>query len=379
MNILIFRTGQLGDTLVSIPALKSVRDTYPEATISWLYDQHVGKSYVVSRSLLEHSGMVDQYLSYPVGYGFLESCWALIGVFRLWIRIRVSPYDLVIHLEPELKLRSRSIRDFWFFRTAGVQKQIQTLVYRKAQNRLHPLKALANEVDFFQGALHELGILKYPHVTTDNSLNLGIADENEVQSWLNDQFIPDNYTLIAVGLGSKMQSKLWPTEQFHEVLSALVTVQNVWPIFYGGPEDKEQAEQLITALKVGSNACGSLSLRGSACSMQNCRFYLGNDTGTMHLAVAGGIPCVAIFSARDVPGKWYPYGQGHFVHRVPVECEGCMLYECYEQKRRCLTMITSEAVLESCWEILNRESDDVPLVEVTDTVRRIFEYPEPVL
>jgi ADP-heptose:LPS heptosyltransferase len=45
----------------------------------------------------------------------------------------------------------------------------------------------------------------------------------------------------------------------------------------------------------------------------------------MHLAAAVNIPCVAIFSGRDAPGAWEPWGQSHRVLRHHVDCEGCML------------------------------------------------------
>jgi ADP-heptose:LPS heptosyltransferase len=161
---------------------------------------------------------------------------------------------------------------------------------------------------------------------------------------------------VGVGVGSKMQSKRWPLERFEEVLQQLIDSRDITPVFFGGPEDTEAAEQLIHKLGRGLNACGQLSLRGSARALQDCRFYLGNDTGTMHLAVAAGIKCVAIFSARDVPGKWYPYGEGHKVHRVPVDCEGCMLYECHEQGRKCLLAIQPEEVYNSCVELLDAKT-----------------------
>lgn len=375
-RILVFRCGQLGDTLVSIPCLRGLRGSYPDAEISWLYDRHVGKSYVVSKEVLSDATLVDHFVSYPVGYTILEKMRAYLGVLSLWVRIRLCPYDLVLHLEPELKIPSRSRRDFWFFRFAGVKQQIQTLPFRSKRSSLLPLESVENEVDFFVRSLRRQGILKGIYSDIEIDLNLGESDTREVQAWRSNHNIPEDCILVALGVGSKMQSKQWPLVRYKTVLQSLISESDIWPIFYGGPEDKSDAEAFIAELGVGSNACGELSLRGAACAMRDCRFYLGNDTGTMHLAVAAGIPCVAVFSARDVPGKWYPYGDGHIVHRVPVACEGCQLYECFEMKRVCLTAITIESVLESCLTVLNRDSDEVPLVEVTDRERRVFVVPK---
>jgi ADP-heptose:LPS heptosyltransferase len=45
--------------------------------------------------------------------------------------------------------------------------------------------------------------------------------------------------------------------------------------------------------------------------MQGAAFYLGHDSGPMHLAALAGTSCIAIFSARAKPGVWFPHGDGH--------------------------------------------------------------------
>jgi ADP-heptose:LPS heptosyltransferase len=65
-----------------------------------------------------------------------------------------------------------------------------------------------------------------------------------------------------------------------------------------------------------------------------------------------GVPCVAIFSARDIPGKWVPYGSAHRILRRQTDCAGCMLEVC-DRKNLCLTRITTDAVLGE-WDELSR-------------------------
>ncbi|MDO8679542.1 MAG: glycosyltransferase family 9 protein [Acidobacteriota bacterium] len=52
---------------------------------------------------------------------------------------------------------------------------------------------------------------------------------------------------------------------------------------------------------------------GSASILSECATFIGNDSGPTHLAALVGIPCVAIFSARNAPGQWEPLGQNHIV------------------------------------------------------------------
>jgi ADP-heptose:LPS heptosyltransferase len=76
----------------------------------------------------------------------------------------------------------------------------------------------------------------------------------------------------------------------------------------------------------------------------------------MHLAAAVGLPCVALFSARDEAGKWEPMGNPigspHHVLRKQVPCAGCMLVRCEAQDRLCLRLIAVDEVLEAAESVL---------------------------
>src|SRR5262249_38222838 len=103
----------------------------------------------------------------------------------------------------------------------------------------------------------------------------------------------------------------------------------------------------------GYNAAGALSVRASSMALRNCVLYLGNDTGTMHLAAAAGTPCVALFSARDWPRAWDPHRVPSPGFRTTVVCEGCYLVECVERANECLTRITVEEVVGGCEALLS--------------------------
>jgi ADP-heptose:LPS heptosyltransferase len=156
---------------------------------------------------------------------------------------------------------------------------------------------------------------------------------------------------VAVCTGGKTNSQLWPWERYGEVMHLLIKEQGLFPIVVGGREDREIGEKLVRQWGTGLCAAGELSVRESAALMEGARFYLGNDTGVMHLAAAVGIPCVAIFSARNWPGTWEPYGSGHKVLRFDVPCSGCSLSTC-NQQLQCLSNITVQEVYRACLEVL---------------------------
>ena len=351
-NILIFRIGQLGDSLVSLPALKVLRTHYPDARIGLLYDHHMGSSFVLSEDLLRDTGLIDEFIPYPVGKGRWGKVRAMACYPNLLRKLRQKGYQRVFQLVPEWKSPLREKRDHLFFKLAGIREQYSTCAYRRPRSSSKPLESLEPEVDFFLRVLGEWGYSSPEPVPSLLRMPLTPLHEQEWSTWRMQQSLPEAVRLVGVGVGSKMQSKQWDLSRYQSVLSSLVEQESVFPVFFGGKEDAEAASDMIKALGVGANACGALSLKGAIRGLEDMALYLGNDTGTMHMAVAAGKTCVGIFSARDAPGKWYPYGDGHKVHRVSVDCEGCMLMTCIEQKKKCLTSIKVEDVLSSCRELL---------------------------
>ena len=156
---------------------------------------------------------------------------------------------------------------------------------------------------------------------------------------------------VAFGPGSKMPCKKWPVERFAEV-GRFLTDKGMFPVIFGGPQDRKLADSLLKNWNgMGLNLCG-VSIAESAEGLRRCAFYVGNDTGTMHLAATVGLKCVAIFSARDAPGRWHPIGTGHIILRGQVPCEGCMLTRCNKEVTECLDMIRVEHVTVAIEELI---------------------------
>jgi heptosyltransferase-3 len=75
--------------------------------------------------------------------------------------------------------------------------------------------------------------------------------------------------------------------------------------------------------------------------------FIGHDSGPMHLASAVGTPCAAIFSARNLPGQWFPARPGHNVIYHKTDCFGCMLETCIAERKRCIMSITVDEVFDA--------------------------------
>jgi ADP-heptose:LPS heptosyltransferase len=350
LKILVFRIGQLGDTIVALPAMWVIRRHFPEAQLTLLSDRHPGKPYVLAADLLKGAGLFDQFESYVVDDSAGGRMLRAARMAQLVMKLRRQRFDSLVYLAPSARTASQIERDRKFFALAGIKRFYGMNGFRTLPRKVpgQPLGATPSEADLLLERLAADGLPVPAPGEGCLELRLGEPEETEVENWLRQQPDDGRRPWIGVGPGSKMPAKRWPEERFREVVSQLVREFDLWPVVFGGPEDKPMGQRLLAAWQRGYNAAGALSLRAAAAALKRCRLYLGNDTGTMHLAAAAGVPCIAVFSARTNPGLWNPYGVEQKIFRTQIECEGCGLVECIELGNECLNRISGEEVFRAC-------------------------------
>ncbi len=353
-RILVFRIGQLGDTIVSLPAMWALREHFPDADLTLLCDRHPHRKFVLAADLLTGTGIFSRFISYRVDNSMPGRWRRGVEMVRLLVRLRRQRFDTLAYLAPSARTRSQVYRDRRFFAAAGITHFIGMSGFPDLPAKIDgmPLGATAPEADLLLARLEKDGIPVPAPGKGSLDLGLGDAEEEAVRLWRSGLSPDGGRPWIAIGPGSKMPAKRWPAERFGEVVAQLITRFDVWPVVFGGEEDRPLGERLLRAWGRGYNAAGVLAIRAAAVALEQCLFYLGNDTGTMHLAATVGIPCVALFSARDRPGMWFPYGARQRVFRSQIDCEGCGLMECVERRNECLQRIRTDDVLEACEAVL---------------------------
>jgi heptosyltransferase III len=349
-NVLVFRIGSLGDTLVAVPALWVLREHFPEARFTLLCDRQ-SRKLVLAADVLDCSGLIDDFLTYPFRGSKLTR---FLDGARLWWRLRSRHFDALVYLAPSQRNRRQVRRDRLFFKTLGVKRLIGMEFGNPYQPKKPgcPLPESPREADLLLARLASSGIpIPAPG---EGKATVGPGDDTELDNVLAGLPSDERRPWIALCLGGKVPANKWPRERYVEVAQRLIDKFGVWPVVLGGPEDRESGEAVVGSCRTGYNLAGRLSLQGSLAALHRCRLYLGNDTGTMHMAAAASVPCVGVFSSRNPPGLWHPYGAGHRVLRTPIDCEGCGLVTCVERKMECIHRIGADEVFRECDQLLSQ-------------------------
>jgi len=343
-RIAIFRMVHLGDTVIALPALWTVRRRFPNARILYLTQEHQAGKLAQGTEVLRPGTVYDELVTYRLG--------SKVEILRTLLKLRLARIDTLVYI-PSYRTPAQLARDEKFFRLAGVRRIIGMQGYRETDYRPKgsPLPTVRHEADILLSHLAKDGV--QVDLPPSELRHMGLSDEERTFAceWLRGQGVDLGRPVIGIGPGSKMTSKLWPIDRFIEIVRGLDAEFSPTFIVFGGPAEQDVCQQVADAAQVAVNSAGKLTVRQSTAVFEYCQLYLGNDTGTMHLAASAGVPCVAVFSARDWPGRWYPFGEGHAVHRFTTPCEGCLLEVC-DRANLCLTSIAVAPVLESAQRLL---------------------------
>lgn len=323
--LLISATG-LGDTLFSTPAIRALKERFPD----WRLEVLVSRPY---GPLLAHNPYVQRLWSYP-GRG-----WRLLRLIR---ELRQRQYDLVIILhgnDPEATLLAYGTGAPYII---GSAKSPLNFVYAARVERSHPGEhAIETRLNY----VRPLGA-----DTADKRMTLYLPPEesDRAQAILSRHFGGGPPLLLALHPTGSDPYKWWPLESFRELGDYLYQAYQAPLLLISGHRDRQVAEALAAKMAGPTLVTGGrFSLLTVAALLSRCRLLVGNDSGPLHMALALGVPCIALMGA-DHPARVGPYQVpwGAYLHKRETVCdiEPCLLKKC--PANRCLQAIEVSEVIE---------------------------------
>ena len=329
---------------MALPCYHLLGRTFPDAARVLLTNFPVNAKAPASAAVLGDSGLVHQYMRYTVGTRKIGE------LLRLVWRIRRFRPDVLVYM---MDLRPENIqRDRIFFRLAGVRRIVGLPAGEDLKRRFDPLTGRYESEAFRLGRLiSELGDVKAGELANWDLL-LTAAERQAATASLGTLA---GRQLIVCGPATKMQAKDWERENWRSLLGRLHAAHPEYGLaLVGSKEDTEFSEYAArewTGPKV--NLCGLISPRETAAVIERAEVFLGPDSGPMHLAASVGVPCVIAFSARGLPGVWFPAGEQHQIIYHQPECFNCGLETCVVMQKKCMRSITVDEMEQAVSRVLN--------------------------
>ncbi|TKJ42543.1 hypothetical protein CEE37_02315 [candidate division LCP-89 bacterium B3_LCP] len=334
-SFLVIRLSSLGDVLLTTPALRCLRKTYPQSHI----DVIVRERYV---ELLRGNPNISSVIPLPEP--------ADRKTIRNVAETMESRYDTVIDLHTGF--RSTYLR--------RLLKPERALIYHKRRlvRWLKVRLKLDLYGDEFSVPLAYLKCLQPLNVKDDN---LGMEWQGALLQ--KDQFLekaklayPSEVPTIALCPGASFASKRWPVENWCSLAAELLKENfNLWII--GDNSDKTAGDQIRSVNPEHiNNFCGLLSFAQSGAALSLCNLAITHDAGPSHMAAAVKTPLVAIFGSTVLQFGFRPFRIPHRIAEVNVTCRPCShlgFDRCPKDHFRCMKDITSEHVLQLVKDLLS--------------------------
>ena len=339
-RILIRSSNWLGDSVMSVPAVRAIKAGRPDARVTIAAPENIAPLWKLVPE-------VDAII--PLSGSRLLSAVQLLR--------REPSFDVAILFPNSL----RAALESWL-----------TAIPRRVGYRGHWRRWLLNQIVPIprkpgppeHHSLRFLRIARECGADTEQPLTekISYAQRQTPDAKLTGVYKPsvaENHQLkIGLCAGAEYgPAKRWLPERFAEAAERISAQSPVQWMLFGTARDASAGAQIAAALGDHCvNRIGQTTLDQLIDELHDCRLLLTNDTGTMHLAALLGIPVVAIFGSTE-PRLTGPLGNGHIILRHHVECSPCFLREC-PIDFRCMKAVSVEEVADAVLSILRNQSGE---------------------
>ena len=327
-KILIRGTNWIGDAIMTLPAVESIRATYPAAHIAMLVKPWVADIYKLFSNL-------DEIIIYENKYDNPA------GVFKLAQKLKDKKFDLAILLQNAIEAAIIALAARIPLR-AGYDSDARGLLLTNRVKRTEKIKKV-HQTDYYLEMVKALGCIyvsREMHMET--KINLTDA-RNVLHKYVEEE---SGKNIIGIAPGATYgPAKKWFPERFAEVADKLAEKFAAQVIIMGGKSDGDVAQEVVKLAGTKLiNLSGKTTLQEAVYLISQCRVFISNDSGLMHIAGALNIPTVAIFGSTN-PVTTAPVGNKSVIVRHEVSCSPCLKKTC-PIDFRCMKMISVEDVLQ---------------------------------
>jgi lipopolysaccharide heptosyltransferase II len=353
MRILLVRLRQIGDVVFTTPAVRAVREHFPDAILSYIVEPSAAP-------IVVHNPHLQEVIVAPRRPGLR----GLIDDLALARRLRASRFDLAIdfHGGPRASLLT------WLsgaprrigYRIAGRSWMYTTRIARP--RALRARHSVENQWDL----LAPLGIAPPDRSRFPVEMPVDVAVAAAVGDRLARAGVADHDRLIVIHVSAGNPFRRWPATSFVELAVALAAADPRRRVLVtSGPSERDAADRVIAdaraRLRGGRGgdvlSCGEFSLVELRALLDRAALYIGGDSGPLHVAATTGVPIVGLYGPT-LPARSAPWRAAEWITESvdagELPCRPCDQRVCVPGDFRCLTFIKPAEVLAAAERALGR-------------------------
>lgn len=292
-RILIIRLAPLGETVLTTPVIRALRQHFTNAFIAYMVAQS-------REDLVSANPNLNEVITYKS------------SVPKLISQLRQRKFDMVVILQPTFRLVLLTF-------LAGIPFRIGFQTNSGGKRLLHasvPNNTAQHETHRYLDPVREIGIAvadDEPEVFVDDA---GIAWSHDLLDSLN---LNDGKPIIGINPGAGTTYRRWSTEKFATTADMLHEAHDAHIIVTTGPNEAQLAKQVVNKMTHSPTVVENITPMQLAALLQRCNLYISNDTGPMHLSIAVKTPTIALFGGSN-PYQWGPKWANHTII-ARQECE----------------------------------------------------------
>ncbi len=331
-NILIIMMGGIGNMIFLTPALKALRRALPSSSFCFLLGPYGAEKAIKGSDLIDKNIIIEP-----------EEYKGLAGYTKLIRKLKKEHFTLSI-----TSTGTNPVKSGLLCLLSGIKFRSGENVGGKGffYNFRIPFDKDRHEVESNIQLVQSLGIeVKDPSLFVQRSEE----DRNFARDFFTQHGL-EGRLVIGIHPGSGVHQagfKRWPKERFSQLADQLISDLEAAVILFGGADEVELAEEITKMMKSQPIVMsGKTSLAQTAALIENCRLFISNDSGLLHVAGAVNTPAIGIFGPTD-PKRTGPYSDSFAVIRKELDCSPC-----YQGKPvrcshlECLNLITVAEVFE---------------------------------
>jgi len=334
MRIAVRAPNWIGDSILAIPSIRSLKTNFPDSSIAilakkWVKDVFINLEFVDDIMIIPEKNDLKTLKSAAHN-------------------IKKQEFDAGLLLPNSfvsaLLFYMAGIPKRWGYKNEGRQ-----IFLTKAVPHKNPRKQI-HQVQYYQNLITGLGLKECPP-----NLHFSVTQQEKdlAADFLRSFEIDLQKKRVILNPGGYYgPAKRWPVSKYRELAKMLQNKFDIHILIIGSKSESRLARLISSGLKKKPiDLSGKTSLRMLSGVISTADLVVSNDTGPMHLSNALGIPVIALFGPT-VPAVTRPFHAPYKVIKKKVPCWPCSYREC-PYDHTCMLKISPEEVFSECKKILS--------------------------